>query len=124
MTYQAAQSRSGPLLLIASLATLVAILCALTYVGSLLLTATHSEAARQLGVFSVAGLLITGPLALALSLVVRCRSCDHLLLPLVYDGKTWFGGKSPSAFAILGTAVGVVARRRAPCPHCGAEAQV
>ena len=59
-----------------------------------------------------------------MSFFVRCHSCDKLLVPLLYDGKTPFASAGPSAFAIGGAALGVVLRGRAACPHCGAEAQV
>ncbi len=124
MTYHAADSRSGPALYVAAAATLVACSCAMIYLASVLFARLNLEPVRLIGVVSVWGLLIGGPIAIGTSLVLRCRACDRLLLPLVFDGKSLFTAKSPSAFAIIGTAVSIVAQRRAPCPHCGVEAQV
>jgi hypothetical protein len=124
MTDHVADSRFGPLLYAAAAATLVACGCALVYLASVLCTPLHLEAIRLLGVVSVWGLLVAAPIAIGTSLVVRCRACDRLVLPLVYDGKSLFAAKSPSAFAIIGAAVSIVTQRRAPCPHCGVEAQV
>jgi hypothetical protein len=124
MTYHAADSRSGPALYAAAAATLIACSCAMIYLASALLGRLNLEPVRLLGVVSVWGLLIGGPIAVGASLVLRCRACDRLLLPLVYDGKSLFTAKSPSAFAILGVAVSIVAHRHARCPHCGVDAQV
>jgi hypothetical protein len=124
MTYHAADSRSGPVLYVAAAATLIACSSAMIYLASALLGRFDLEPVRLLGVVSVWGLLIGGPVAIVMSLVLRCRACDRLLLPLVYDGKSLFTAKSPSAFSILGVAVSIVTQRRAPCPHCGVEAQV
>jgi hypothetical protein len=124
MTYHAADSRSGPVLYVAAATTLIAIGCSLLYLVSLLLTRLNLEIVRALGVLALDGLLVAAPVAVATSLILRCRACDRLLLPLVYDGKSLFSAKSPSAFAIVRVAIAIVTRRRAPCPHCGVEAQV
>jgi hypothetical protein len=78
----------------------------------------------EVGSVSLIGLVIAAPIALVTSLIVRCHTCDRLLIPLLFDGKSFFASKSPSAFAIGKTAFMVVLHRRAPCPHCGAEAEV
>ena len=124
MTYHAADSRSGPLLFITAAASLLALACALGAFTSVLLILGRVQTVRALGGFSLAGLLLSAPVAIGGSLMLRCRACDKLLLPLVYNGKSLFAAKSPSAFAILATAISVVMHRRAPCPHCGVEAQV
>ena len=124
MTYHAADSRSGPVLFISAAATLVAVVAAVGCLASFLLTLTQHPAIRALGGVSLAALLICGPVAIGTSLLLRCRACDKLLLPLVYDGKSLFAAKAPSAVAILATAMAIVTRRRAPCPHCGVEAHV
>jgi len=124
MTYPAAATHSGPALFVAASATIAGLVCCLVYLVSLLLTAAHLDAVHALGVVSVSGLFVAAPLAIATSLFLRCGACGRLLLPLIYDGKTLFAAKSPSAVAILGTAVAIVLRRRAACPHCGVEARV
>jgi hypothetical protein len=124
MTYHAADSRSGPALYVSAAATLIAGACALLYIASWLLIRINPDAVRTLGVVSITGLVIAAPVAIGTSLILRCRACDRLLLPLVYDGKSLFAAKSPSALAIFGAAIAIVARGRARCPHCGVEAHV
>jgi len=124
MTDHAADSRSGPALYVAAAATLIAGAGAFLYLASWLLIRINPDAVRTLGVVSLAGLLIAAPVAIVTSLVLRCRACDRLLLPLVYDGKSLFAAKSPSALAIFAAAIAIVTRGRAHCPHCGVEAHV
>jgi len=124
MTYHAADSRSGPALYVSAAATLIAGACAFLYVASWLLIRINPDAVRMIGIVSLTGLLIAAPIAIATSLVLRCRACGLLLLPLVYDGKSLFAAKSPSALAIFGVAIAIVGRGHARCPHCGVEAHV
>jgi hypothetical protein len=124
MTYPATQAKAGPALYIAAVATVAAALFAAAWLVSLLFAGLDLGAVRALGAVSIAGLIVAAPVAIAASLLVRCRACERLLLPLVYDGKSLFAARSPSAVAIVRTALGVALHRRAACPHCGAEAQV
>ncbi len=124
MAYQAAHYRSGPTLYLTAFATVASVLLAVTFLATVLLGGFHSPTIRALGSFSVVALLVAAPIAIAASLLVRCPACDRLLIPLVYDGKTLFAPGGPTAWAIGATAVSVVFRRRASCPHCHAETHV
>lgn len=124
MTYHAAPYRSGIPLYLTALMTVSSFAFALVFLATVLLSAMHNPMVREVGEIAVIGLVVAGPLAIAMSLFVRCHACDKLLMPLVYDGKTPFASHGPSAFAIGGAAFGIVMRGRAACPHCGTEAQV
>ena len=124
MTDHAADSRSGPMLYVAAVATLVACISALVYLASVLCTPLNLEPVRHIGMISLWGLIIGGPVAIGSSLALHCRACGKLLLPLVYNGKSLFAAKSPSAFTIIGAALSIVTQRHTPCPHCGVDARV
>jgi len=124
MTYHAAPYRSGLPLYLTALTTLASFVFALVFLASVLLSAMHNPVVREIGELAVIGLVVAGPLSVAMSFFVRCHACDKLLMPLLYDGKTPFASGGPSAFAIGGAAVSIVLHGHAGCPHCGAEAQV
>jgi len=124
MTYQATPYRSGVALYLTAFASVAAMVLALVFLGSVLLSAMHNPVIRDIGSISVVGLVVAGPVAIVMSLFLRCHACDKLLLPLVYNGKAMFASGGPSAFAIGRTAIGVAVQGHAPCPHCGAEAHV
>ncbi len=124
MTYHTAASKTGPALFIAAASSVASLVFALIYLITFLCSSLGIVLLRELGSASLVGLLIAAPIALATSLIVRCHTCDRLLIPLVYDGKSFFASKSPNAWVIGKTAFTVLLHRRAPCPHCGAEAGV
>jgi hypothetical protein len=124
MTYHTAASKTGPTLFIAAASSVASFVFVLLYLITFLFSSLEIALLRDLGSASLVGLVVAAPIALATSLIVRCRTCDRLLIPLVYDGKSFFSPKSPNAWVIGKTAVMVLLHRRAPCPHCGAEAEV
>ncbi|HLI66201.1 MAG TPA: hypothetical protein VKU90_07530 [Caulobacteraceae bacterium] len=124
MAFEATQPKAGLLLFVSAASAIAAAAFATLFLLSVLLLGANIEPIRQMGAVSVVGLMVTAPLAVATSLFVRCHACDKLILPLLYDGKTLFASRSPSAFKIGRTALQVVLRRRAACPHCGAETEV
>jgi hypothetical protein len=124
MTYQAAVTKAGPALYVAAASAVAGLAFAIVYLASYLLSSLGIAVVREVGSASLIGLVIAVPVALATSLIVRCQTCDRLLIPLLYDGKSFFASGSPNAWVIGKTAFMVVLRRRAPCPHCGAEAEV
>jgi len=124
MTYHTAESKAGPALFVAAASAVASSVFATLYLVSFLCSGLGLAFIREVGSVSLVGLIVTAPIALATSLMVRCQTCDRLLIPLVYDGKSFFSSRSPNASVIAKTAFMVVLRRRAPCPHCGAEAEV
>ena len=124
MTYQPAASKTGPALYIAAASSVASLVFALLYLATYLCSGLGIALLREMGSASLIGLVIAAPVALATSLIVRCHTCDRLLIPLVYDGKSFFSSKSPNAWVIGKTAFMVLLHRRAPCPHCGAGAEV
>jgi hypothetical protein len=124
MTYQAAVTKSGPALYVAAASAVASLALAILYLASYLCSSFGIALVREIGSVSLIGLVIAVPVALASSLIVRCHTCDRLLIPLLYDGKSFFASRSPNAWVIGKTAFMVVLQRRAPCPHCGAEAEV
>lgn len=124
MTYHAATSKTGPALYVAAASSVASLVFALVYLATFLCNSLGIVLLREVGSASLIGLVVAAPIALATSLIVRCHTCDRLLIPLVYDGKSFFAAKSPNAWVIGKTAFAVLLRRRAPCPHCGAEAEV
>jgi hypothetical protein len=124
MTYQAAVTKAGPALYVAAAAAVASLGLALVYLASYFFSSSGIGMVRDVGSVSLIGLLIAAPVALATSLIVRCHTCHRLLIPLLYDGKSFFASRSPNAWVIGKTAFMVVLQRRAPCPHCGAEAEV
>jgi hypothetical protein len=124
MTYHAAPYRSGPALYLTAFAATASIVLALGALTSVLCAGLHNPAVGAFGEVCMIGLLFAAPIAIVMSLVVRCHACNRLVIPLVYDGKTLFASGGPNAFAIGRVALAVVVRGHAACPHCGAEAQV
>jgi hypothetical protein len=124
MTYQATVTKAGPALYVAAASSVASLALAILYLASYLCSSFGIALVRDVGSVSLVGLVIAVPVALATSLIVRCHTCDRLLIPLVYDGKSFFASGSPNAWVIGKTAFMVVLQRRAPCPHCGAEAEV
>jgi hypothetical protein len=124
MTYHSKASKAGPALYVAAASSVASLVFALLYLITYLCGSLGIALLREVGSASLIGLVIAAPIALATSLIVRCHTCDRLLIPLVYDGKSFFSSKSPSAWVIGKTAFMVLLHRRAPCPHCGAEAEV
>ena len=124
MTDHAAETKAGPALLVAAASALASVAFALFYLVSILLAGLGVALLRELGSVSLVGLVIAAPVAIAASFVVRCEACDRLVIPLVYDGKSLFSPKAPSAWAIGKTALMVVLHQHAPCPHCGSDVSV
>jgi hypothetical protein len=124
MTYHAAEAKAGPALFVAAASALASWMFAALYLISFLCSGLAIPLLGELGSVSLIGLVLTAPIALATSLMVRCQTCERLLIPLVYDGKSLFSPRSPNAWVIAKTAFTVVLHRRASCPHCGAEAEV
>ena len=124
MTYHTAATKAGPALFVAAASAVASLAFAIVFLVSYLCSSLGIPLVQQLGSASLIGLVIAAPIALVTSLMVRCQACSRLLIPLVYDGKSFFASKSPNAWVIGKTAVLVVLHRRAPCPHCGAEAEV
>jgi hypothetical protein len=124
MTYHTAATKAGPALYVAAASAVASLVFAVIYLICYVCSARGVAVAGPLGSASLIGLVIGAPIALVTSLIVRCHACDRLLIPLLFDGKSFFASKSPSAWAIGKTAFMVVLHRRAPCPHCGAEAEV
>lgn len=123
MTYQAAEAKAGPALFVAAASAVASWVFATLYLIAFLCSGLGIALLEELGSVSLIALVVTAPIALATSLMVRCHSCERLLIPLVYDGK-FFSPQSPNAWVIAKTAFMVVLHRRAPCPHCGADAKV
>jgi hypothetical protein len=124
MTYHTAATKAGPALYVAAASAVASLAFAVLYVISYLCSSLGMALLREMGSVSLIGLAIAVPVALITSLIVRCHTCDRLLIPLVFDGKSFFASRSPNAWVIGKTAFMVVLHRRAPCPHCGAEAEV
>lgn len=124
MTYHTAATKAGPALYLAAASAVVSLVFAVLYLVSYLCSSLGIALLGEMGSISLIGLIIAAPIALVTSLIVRCHACDRLLIPLVWDGKSFFASKSPNAWVIGKTAFMVVFHRRAPCPHCGAEAEV
>jgi hypothetical protein len=124
MTYHTAATKAGPALYVAAASAVAGLIFAILYVISYLGSVLGNVMLVEVGKVSLIGLIISVPVALITSLIVRCHTCDRLLIPLLFDGKSFFASKSPNAWVIGKTAFMVVFRGRAPCPHCGAEAQV
>ncbi len=123
MTDHTVGAKAGPALYGAAASALAAAAFAGLYLMALCCSGLGLGFVRDLGSISLIGLVVAAPIAVAISLMVRCQTCERLLIPLVYDGKS-FSSKSPSALMIGKTALMIVLHRRAPCPHCGAEAEV
>jgi hypothetical protein len=125
MTYETAEAnKAGPTLYVAAATTVTSLALAFAYLISYFGAALQAPVLREMGAGSLIGLIVVAPIALATSLMVRCRACDRLLIPLIYNGKSFFTSRSPTAWAIGRTAVTILLHRRAPCPHCLAEAEV
>jgi hypothetical protein len=124
MTYHTAATKAGPALYVAAASAVASLVFAVLYLISYLCSSLGIALVGEMGSVSLIGLVIAAPVAVVTSLIVRCHTCDRLLIPLVYDGKSFFTSKSPNAWVIGKTAFMVVLHRRAPCPHCGAEAEV
>jgi hypothetical protein len=124
MTYHTAATKAGPALYVAAASAVASLVFTILYLVSYLSSAMGNALLGEMGRISLIGLIIAAPVALVTSLIVRCHTCDRLLIPLVFDGKSFFASKSPNAWVIGKTAFLVVFQRRAPCPHCGAEAEV
>jgi hypothetical protein len=124
MTYHAAETKAGPALFVAAASAVASSLFATLYLVSFLCSGLGVALIRDVGSVSLIGLIVAAPIALATSLMVRCTACDRLLIPLVYNGKSSSSLRSPNAWVIAKTAFMVVLHRRAPCPHCGTEAEV
>jgi hypothetical protein len=124
MTYETVEAKAGPTLYVAAAATVASLGLAMVFLISYLAAGLQSPLLHELGAASLIGLVVLGPIALVTSLMVRCRACDKLIIPLVYNGKSFFTSRSPTAWAIGRTAVTILLRRRAPCPHCLAETEV
>ena len=124
MTYQTSATKAGPALYVAAAAAVASLAFAILYLVSYLCSSLGIALVRDIGSVSLIGLIVAAPVALATSLIARCHSCDRLLIPLLYDGKSFFSSRSPNAWVIGKTAFMVVLQRHAPCPHCGAEAEV
>jgi hypothetical protein len=124
MTDHAVETKAGPALYVAAASSVVSGLLATLFILSVVAAGLGLGALRELGSVGLIGFAIAAPVAIAASLMVHCRACGLLLIPLVFDGRSLFSAKSPSAWAIGRTAVTVVLRRRGTCPHCGAEARV
>lgn len=124
MAYHTAETKAGPSLFVAAVSAVAAAVFAALYLVSFLLSGLGVALVREVGSVSLIGLIIAVPIALATSLIVRCQACDGLLIPLMYNGKSSSSHRSPNAWVIAKTAFMVVLHRRAPCPHCGAEAEV
>ncbi len=124
MTYHTAATKAGPALYVAAASAVASLVFALLYLICYLSSGLGMALTGAVGSVSLIGLVIAAPVALVTSLMVRCQACDRLLIPMLFDGKSFFASKSPGAWTIGKTAFMVVLHRRAPCPHCGAEAEV
>jgi hypothetical protein len=120
MTYHAAETKAGPALFVAAASAVASSVFATLYLVSFLCSGLGVALIRDVGSVSLIGLIVAAPIAL----MVRCTACDRLLIPLVYNGKSSSSLRSPNAWVIAKTAFMVVLHRRAPCPHCGTEAEV
>ena len=124
MTYETVEAKAGPTLYVSAAATVASLALAIVYLISYFGVGLQSPLLRQIGAGSLIGLVLMAPIALATSLLVRCRACDRLLIPLVYNGKSFFTSRLADRLGHRRTAVMILFRRRAPCPHCLAEAEV
>jgi hypothetical protein len=124
MTDHAVRTKAGPTLYAAAASAVASGVFAALFLVSVVFARLGLGALRELGAISLVGFLIGAPVAVATSLLVRCRACDRLVIPLVYDGKSFLSRQTPTAWAIGKTALDVVLHRHGKCPHCGADAQV